>query len=345
MLIERAHISRPLHQSAAVLVASLVILGISSGAAAQERLKGRLAISTHTLAHAPTYLARGLNFFEREGINIEVQVVSGVVAAQALSGGSVEFNVDSPSTLARMVERGLDVLNVQGEVSSLSMNLIVRREVAQRKQVTPQSPLEARLQALRGLTIGITTPGAAGDAYTRILLKQAGIDPLRDANIVQIGSADGLLAALKTAKIDAFMLSAPNPEKGEKEGFGVILIRNSAGDVPIFRQFMHTSLSVRREYARANPEAVRRTTRAIARGINLILDQPEEAKRALLRDFKVEPDLLSRSMDNLAPAYRRNGRMDEETWRKTIEVFVQGGVISKPLDPREGVFWTNEYLP
>lgn len=344
MLTARNHGLRSPLLLAAILVAGLAILAPFS-ATAQERLKGRLAIATHVLAHAPVYLARSLNYFDREGISMEVQVVSGVVGAQALSGGSVEYDVDSPSTLARMVERGMDIVNVQGLTSSLSMNMIVRREVAQRKQVTPQSPLEARLQALRGLTIGITTPGAAGDAYTRVLLKQAGLDPLRDANIVQIGSADGLLAALKAGKIDAFMLSPPNPEKAEKEGFGVILIRNSAGDVPIFRQFMHTSMSVRREHARANPEAVRRTTRAIARGINLILDQPEEAKRALQRDFKVEPDLLSRSVDNLAPAYRRNGRMDEETWRKTMEVFVQGGVISRPLEVREGFFWTNEYLP
>ncbi|MBI2201763.1 MAG: ABC transporter substrate-binding protein [Armatimonadetes bacterium] len=228
----------------------------------------------------------------------------------------------------------------------MTMNLVVRRDVVQKKGVGPGSPLAQRFGALKGLTIGITTPGAAGDTYTRWMLKQAGLDPVKDVNIVQIGTPDALQAAMGQGRVDAFMLSAPTPERLERDGVGLILIKNSAGDTPEFRQFLHTVVATRRGYAERNPEAVQRVTRAIARGANVLLDQTEEGKKTLQKTFpRIPPEVLSLSVDNMKPGFLRNGRMSEEHWKNLSQVFQDVGITKGPLETREGKLWTNRYLP
>jgi NitT/TauT family transport system substrate-binding protein len=72
-------------------------------------------------------------------------------------------------------------------VNALIMDLVVRNDVLARLGVTPRSPLEARLKALRGLTFGITRPGAPTQLFPQYLLRKAGYDPEKDATFVQVG--------------------------------------------------------------------------------------------------------------------------------------------------------------
>ncbi len=58
--------------------------------------------------------------------------------------------------------------------------------------------------------------------------------------IVTVGGGSALLATLKTRQIDAFHLSAPTPYLAQREGFGEIIIKASAGDVPELTNFLYT---------------------------------------------------------------------------------------------------------
>ncbi|MBI2369380.1 MAG: ABC transporter substrate-binding protein [Deltaproteobacteria bacterium] len=328
--------------TAAVLAALLASPG---PATAQERIRVKVAQAGRFLSFAPMDVAVGKKLFDAEGLDAEVQIVAGVVGSQGLAGGGIDIDVDASNNVLRLVDRGLPLLTVQTMVASLTMNMAVRREAIQAKGVTRQSPLEARFAALKGLTIGITTPGAASDTYTRWMLKQAGIDPLRDVRIVQIGGGDALLAAMRARQIDAFLSSPPGPDQAEFEGFGTVFIANTAGEVPGFRNFLHQIVAIKRDFGERNPEAVRRFTRGLGRAINLMIDQPEESKRVLQTFWpKIHPEVLSHGVDAMRATLPRDGWMTEEHWKGTLRVFQDLGIVTRSLETREGPVWTNRYI-
>ena len=66
--------------------------------------------------------------------------------------------------------------------------------VVERLGLSRELPLMDRFAALKGLNIGITQPGAVTDVIARYYLKQAGLDPDRDAPLVPVGGAAALAA-------------------------------------------------------------------------------------------------------------------------------------------------------
>jgi sulfonate transport system substrate-binding protein len=58
------------------------------------------------------------------------------------------------------------------------------------------------VQDLRGKKIGVLAIGTGADATTRLMLKKAGLDPVKDVNIVEIPAA-AMEEAVKSRKIDA----------------------------------------------------------------------------------------------------------------------------------------------
>ena len=56
-------------------------------------------------------------------------------------------------------------------------------------------PLKDRLQAMKGLRIGITTPGATSDLFMRFLFRSVGMDPDHDLEIVPLGGVSIQVAA------------------------------------------------------------------------------------------------------------------------------------------------------
>ena len=96
----------------------------------------------------------------------------------------------------------------------------MRNDVIERLQITPARRWTTAPKALKGLTFGITRPGAVTQLFPSYLLRKAGLDPEKDATFVQIGGGQALVAAMKAKRIDAFMLSAPAPYLLERDKVG-----------------------------------------------------------------------------------------------------------------------------
>ena len=63
-------------------------------------------------------------------------------------------------------------------------------------------------------------------------------------------------------------------------------------------------------YIKANPDATRALLRAVARGNNLIVDNPAESDDLLFKQFpKISPSVLKTVMSHSRSTFRRNLRM------------------------------------
>ena len=78
------------------------------------------------------------------------------------------------------------------------------------------------MKELKGKAIGINNYGGAVELITRLILKQAGLDPDKNVKFVALGGAGPRFAALRQGLIAAAVVSPPLDSEGKKVGFNVI---------------------------------------------------------------------------------------------------------------------------
>jgi NitT/TauT family transport system substrate-binding protein len=229
---------------------------------------------------------------------------------------------------------------------AVTVSLAMRKDVAEAKGLRPGAPIKERIAALRGLRIATGSPGGAIHTVVTYMLKQGGIDPKNDVTLLSMGGTGPMLAALRARQIDAIAISPPAPETAAAEGLGVLVIALSRGDMPEMGTIAYDALVTSKEYARKNPEIVRKIVRAIGQASNFVMDRPAETREIMLRAFdKTPPDVMAAVVENLKGAFAREARFTEEMWKNAVHFNLEAGKIGKPLETRDGVLWTNEYNP
>jgi NitT/TauT family transport system substrate-binding protein len=214
------------------------------------------------------YVAKHLKLFEKHGVDVELVYGTGIQVANIMVSGSAEVG-------AFAVEHGLAVRGKGQDIKLLVLNqqlpplgLIVRNDVP-----TPNSnrPYPEMVRDLRGLKIGISSVGASTDTILQYLLREAGLDPKKDANIVPVGDPGTMLAALKNGVIDAAMAVEPAQTAalhGAK--IGRMIVDIEGGDAPLFHEYAYNGMFVRAATLRERPQ--------LARGI---VDAVVEAEQAI----------------------------------------------------------------
>lgn len=295
---------------------------------------------------APLYVARDDGIFAEEGLEVEiVELESGLESVAAVVSGNAQYGDIGFEDLVALSSEGEESLvMLHNLVNRVTLTLVMRAEVAEQLGVSRESPLEERFAALEGLTLGVTSPGAATDNYMRYYLRRAGLDPDQDASIVAIGGGAALLAALEEAQIDAYQLSPPTPFIAENEGFGVILINGPEGDVPELADFVYTGFAGNREWATANPEAAQAFSRSLRRAWEKVAADPEGVAEQILDDLGADDlAIVQETLAALVPALAETGCFTEEAVADSLATMTDAGIIEVEASAAEGVLWTNDY--
>ncbi|MGH8936391.1 MAG: ABC transporter substrate-binding protein [Acidimicrobiia bacterium] len=295
---------------------------------------------------AALYVARDDGIFAEEGLEVEiVELESGLESVAAVVSGNAQYGDIGFDDLVALAQEGEESLvMLHNLVQRVTLTLVMRSEVAEDRGVSRESPLEERFAALEGLTLGVTSPGAATDNYMRYYLRQAGLDPDRDANIVAIGGGAALLAALEEGQIDAYHLSPPTPFVAENEGFGVILINGPEGDVPEFADFVYTGFAGNRTWAEDNPEAAQAFSRALRRAMEKVAAEPDAVAEQILDDLAAtDVEIVRETLVALVPALSETGCFAQEAVADSLTTMLEAGITSAESSPEEGALWTNAY--
>jgi NitT/TauT family transport system substrate-binding protein len=325
--------------------AVLALLAAATVASAQPRHKVTQA-GFRVLYMAPAFIALEKGFFAQEGVDFTfTELDSGALGAAAVISGNAQVSDLDPLGVARLQQEGKAVVLFYNLVGRVTLDLIVRAPVAQRLGLTAGTPLAARYAALKGLTFGITRPGAPTDVFARYFLVRAGLNPDRDATLVQVGGVPALAAAFKSERIDAFLLSPPLPQSLEREGAGRIVIRNTAGEVPELRDTTYTAMFTTVEYARRNGAALQAYGRALRRATEWLQANKPEALRILGEKYfrETPPESLAISLDAILPAVSADGRFSQTGVQRYLDIFKTVGE-SVSASAAEGVLWTNEFV-
>ena len=160
------------------------------------------------------YVAQGAGFFEDEGIDIQI-VVPPVPAAAGrwLALGMADVAVLPRPLFLQTIAAGDPVVTFANLFSKDPINLIVQRQVADDLGLSIDMPLVDRLNAIRGLKVGV----AHGPPNRlRVLFESVGLDADSDIEIV-ITLPEEQNPAFGDGTIDALYAHTPYLERGSAD--------------------------------------------------------------------------------------------------------------------------------
>lgn len=196
---------------------------------------------------------------------------------------------------------------------------MISTEAAEESGISPDAPLEERLQALKDLKIGMTRPGSLTDKQVRHLMRIGGLSE-GDVEVIAIGGPPNLLSALERGQIDGFAISVPHYQVAAERGSAVIWVDNAKGEDPSIDPFMMESLLTTDDYAAASPDVVRAMVDALERAVDDLATKPAEEIRTVVQEAyaKVDPKTMLLGIEAIKPALNESGEVSLEMAENTI---------------------------
>jgi ABC-type nitrate/sulfonate/bicarbonate transport system substrate-binding protein len=326
-----------------LIVAAMVVLPPVKAARGAEKIK--IMLPGPSTAFAPLYHAKSAGYFTDEGLDVEILMATGPAGIQALIARDVHFALTPGTFQIQAYERGQRLVAVMSILTHTHINVVMHKEVAKAKGITEKSPLVEKMRALKGLKVSGVAPGAISHQMLIYCLLKAGLDPQKDVEIVGLGAAPTLLAALEQRQIDAFATGTPTPEAAAIRGFGVMVLDNAAGEDPDFGEFMGQVLIAPLETLRQRPELVRKVVRALLKSSAWVLDHPDEQVVPILQPAlgRLDEQIILAGLKKTRVSLPRDGRITERAVALTQEFLRKVGALKATIPYDQLV--SNDFLP
>jgi NitT/TauT family transport system substrate-binding protein len=262
---------------------------VSLAAMAKDLTKVTLVQSSLSFNFVPLMVAQTAGYFVDEGIQLDVVLAGGGPKAMTgLVGGGGQFSASVLFDGIMAHRRGLDDVRAIATLSYFQAPMAIRKDVAQARGISLDKPLKERLVAMKGLRLGMTTPGATSDQFMRYLFKRNGIDPDHDLEIVPLGGVSTQVAAMEAGKVDGCSCLPPVDVLTNRMGL-TINVLDQEKDIPQLTGVTYGTLYGLASYNQAHPEVAMAMARAVTRATLLIARDPDAARRAM-RPFLKEMD-------------------------------------------------------
>jgi len=315
-----------------------------SDAQAPRKVKMTIPVVAHSMT--PVYVAQSKGFFAEEKLELDITSTGGGGPdIRALIAGDVEFSFTTGDNVILAHQEGKRLVMVSSGLNKVFINWAMHKDTAKAKGVTETMPLAEKIKALKGLTVGVTNPGALTAHLAAFVIRKAGYTPQQDVQIIPIGAGPTWLAALENRKIDVALTAPPVPETAIGRGFAIMFINNAKGEDPSIPEFLMENLIARPETVAKEQDLVRRMVRALVRANQWAIKSGPEQVAAALKPFMAQtaPELLLTGARSVVPALSPDGRTSERSFQVTQDILEQAGILKKRASYSELV--TNEFLP
>lgn len=285
-------------------------------------------------AWSVSFVAEQMGYYKDEGLQLErIFNNSGPAALTALVSGAAHALLITPGEFIVARSRGQNLKAIMAMSNFSELYFIVSKAYADKLGVNEDSSSEQRQAAVakfKGIRIGITAPGSQTDVSSRLLLRQAGINPDTDAQLVPLGATVNSLAAMSRGAIDAFVASAPVPELAHRQQDAVRLLKVSKKEFAGLEEAAGHCLLCRGNDLEEKKDIYQSAVRADAKALRLIIQDPKTAGEAAAKSFSaaVQTDLWSTVWDNNKDQFR-SPYLPEASLR----VWVTKGLVPDLSDP------------
>jgi NitT/TauT family transport system substrate-binding protein len=218
---------------------------------AQEKplQKFRTGGGSASAAQMSIWFAKEGNFYEKNGLNVEVISIPGSsLAIQAMLSGELPIIQAGGAGPIQAALSGTDTLIVATIAKKFNWWIF-------------SQPGINRIEDLRGKIFGTTRFGTQSDLASRIALRRAGIDPERDITMVQTGGPAETISAMVAGKVHAAAVTPPATLQARKAKLKD-LVDLSKLDV----EYHVNGVVTTRKFLKSNEDTVRRFLRAYIEG-------------------------------------------------------------------------------
>jgi len=226
---------------------------------------------------APVFLAKQKGFFSEQNLDVTVQTTQG--GAESVPGvvsGQFQFAFANVVSLLLAHAKGLQLkLIAPGNFST------GKAEDFGAIIVTADSPAKT-LKDLEGKTLSVNQINNIGGVTVRAAMRKAGADPDK-VKLIEV-SFPQMPAELAQKQIDAAWVVEPFLTVARNQGARV-LDWNFADAAPTL---MIAAYFTTEDYARNNPDIVKRFTAAIGKSLSYAADHPDDVRAALLTFTKID---------------------------------------------------------
>ena len=159
---------------------------------------------------------------------------------------------------------------------------------------------------LRGKRIGVSQFGGTSDLSARLALKHYGVEPEKDALLIQIGAEGTRMAALRAGSVSAIIVPVPAVAVLRREGYNEV---SFVGDVVEFASNGYTTTDQR---IKEHPQEVKKVVRALYRGLRYAKENPEGTIGVIQKEWKVDSEIAKGSYQAIIKALNDDGIIGEK---------------------------------
>jgi len=317
----------------AASLTAFAMTGVHS-AIALESVRLLIPVRNIDEAFSPFVVAKEKGYFAAEGYDVTLIAVGGSnESAIAVSAGNAEIGAASPGEALVGVQSGkLDIKYFYGLYYSNIWSVAV----------LPDSPIQTLAQ-LKGKKLGVQSMGSAGTTFGRAFAQSAGLDPEHDISFLPIGVGAQAVTSVRQKLVDGVVYWDAAIAKFKFSGLDLRLLP-VAEDL---RTLPDVALLARNETISKNPKMLTGIARAVAKGYDYSMSNPEAA---VLITWKAYPEAKSKNPDGAAALKEgvvvnqarlgiwnspkigdKHGRLLEADWNRLIEFFVSQKVLPGPV--------------
>lgn len=242
----------------------------AAGAAAPTTpapIKVKLAYGNISGDFMPVWVAQEAGIYRKNGLDVDlISIDGGSRTMAAILSGDIQVGIVGGAESLSATAEGAAVTTFAVLVPVFPYHLMAASDVK-------------TVQELRGKKVGISSPGGSADIATRLVLRQAGLDPDKDVALVALGSHAQRTAALFAGSIQAAVDDPPNTTELEEKGFHSVY--DLAGRRVASAQ---TTVVARSSYVAANREAVQRLVDSFVEAVSWTKKNRAEAEK-IMRKF------------------------------------------------------------
>ncbi len=213
------------------LAVALLALGMTAAgmqaASAETLIKWREGIVPFKGDAGFFYMAKEKGFFRKHGIDVEfVQIPGNVKLVRALLAGTVDAIEASPGAMLKAILHGADIQFIGSTLPGLTYAFYVRKDIKDWAD-------------LKGKVIGASSPGSVADIFSRVSLKNHGVDT-KTITISNAGGSSGTyIKALSRGEIAAASASTEFIPVSKK--LGIRPLTTVAKEAPLYPRLILTS--------------------------------------------------------------------------------------------------------
>lgn len=277
---------------AAVLAAAFALA--AAPALAQPKHKVEQVVATVSFAFLPVYVAEHMGYFAEEGVELKTTTAATAQAGlAAVATGNAAYYLSTPAAGARSAAQGARLVNCGAIMTQNPTNIVVSAEVVKKhglddvKRLSPQ----ARIAVLKGLRLAAHTAGSSPDQALRFMLRQSGMNPEADVQILPI-VGNAILAAMENKRIDGFAYSSPIADSAVARYGAKVLLSFADGSFEPLAGQLSITMVCNRDWVEKQTDAAAATLRAIWRGMRLMQSDPAKARAAAKKSFASLEDAI-----------------------------------------------------